>query len=92
MTAKKEPVGTKLKELFAELGVHPPTSCHCTAWINQMNTWGIDGCHENRGAILGHLTDASRKVGWLQMAKVGLRGYLTTASLLDKAIAMASQS
>ncbi len=90
-STEPEPVGTKLKELFEELGVTPPSGCSCTAWINKMNGVGVKGCKgENRAEILAHLSNASKKASWLQMAKIGLAGYLTVESLLDEAIRRAS--
>ena len=83
---RKEPVGTRLKEIIKECGVVQPENCSCQKMASQMDIWGLDGCEANRPAIIKHLNEATSKSSWLDMVKVAARGYLSTGAMLDEAI------
>lgn len=68
----QEGPGTELKELLTSLGLTEAASgCMggCGGFAAQMNLWGVQGCRENRDAIIRRLNDESKKVGWLDKLK-----------------------
>ena len=81
-----EPVGSMLHAILAECGIKPPTCPECEAWRQTMDEGGIEYARVQRRAIIKRLKDASANVGWLQMAKVAARGFLTVEQILDAAI------
>lgn len=83
-------VGSKISEILAECGIAKPNCGECRAWIDRMNAWGIQGCEKNRSSIIARLDSEAKKASWIQWARVGAKGYLSSASLLDEAIKRAT--
>lgn len=81
--------GTALRSIFQELGISEGSSCQCDEYASIMDLWGSDGCEERIDEITEHLN--SQSVSWFDILKVGLGGYLTTKSLVEKAIRLSRQ-
>lgn len=81
-----EPVGDRLHDVLEECGIPAKRDCGCTAWIRQMNAWGVAGCEQHRAEIRNRLSEAASEATLIQKAKVGLHGYFTLDSLIDEAI------
>lgn len=79
-------VGTELVKLLHELGITPKTDCQCASRAMEMNGWGIEGCERNEGLILQWLEEGYHKATWLEVFKVGSRGYFSFASILQEAV------
>jgi hypothetical protein len=82
-TTKNNP-GTCLRLIFKKLKVYEGDSCGCDAYVLQMNLWGTEGCVERVKDIVTHLN--SQSITWFTIAKVALGGFLTTESIVLKAI------
>jgi hypothetical protein len=91
-SSSKEPVGTKLAEIIAEVGIQQPQGCSCRTMQGAMDSWGIDGCRQHRREILTHLAEASDNASWLDFARMASRGIFSCGQLLDEAIRRASSA
>ena len=59
--------GDYLAKLIARLGFKRTSGCYsCDGMIGKMNAWGVDGCRENRTAIVEHLRTAYHSTTWLE--------------------------
>jgi len=63
--------GTELKNLLASIGL-TPQGCNCNSRVQQMNKWGIEGCRQNREAIINWLREEEKKRGWGEKLKAGV--------------------
>lgn len=79
--------GSHLKLILQDIGIATESQCGCDAYAMQMNLWGTMGCIINRQEIIDHLN--SQSIGWMDMARVALAGYLTTGALVDECITRA---
>jgi hypothetical protein len=84
--------GTKLKELFSEIGIKRPGCLSCGGLAYKMDIWGPDGCRERFAEIEQKLEEAAVTASWKEKLTVGLHGYFTVASLINEAIRRAEES
>lgn len=89
---KKEPVGTHVAEILKECGIDRPACGGCSAWVNEMDYWGVEGCTTNRSQIIARLNEQSHETTWIDLAKVALKGYMSSGAILDEAIKRATNS
>lgn len=58
-------VGTHLKLLLKELGINSDLCGEgCGSFAAQMDAWGIEGCQQNREAILERLRQRYKETSW----------------------------
>lgn len=76
--------GTCLKAILQELGVSEGKDCRCDEYATKMDEWGTEGCTLRIPEIVAHLN--SQSISWFDMAKIALGGYLTTRSIVEKAM------
>lgn len=89
----REPVGDRLKDIFADAGIEMPPGCSCEAWRHKMNAWGTEGCERNRAKIVEYLTAVSEKAKvslWDKVKIVWATKATTVDGLLDEAIRRAA--
>lgn len=82
-------VGSRLKEMLAQLGF--ATCGSCKKWAAEMDRWGTAGCLEQRGRILERLREQEKRAGIFAKLRAGglavLNGLpLSAEGLLDEAI------
>ncbi len=87
-------IGTELAALLKEYGITPHKSCGCEAFAARMDAWGLDGCDENRPAILKKLREGYDSAATLAKAKAGVialaKGLpLTLEGMLEEATSRA---
>lgn len=70
--APREPVGSRLKALLAQLGLPADGCWGCGSLASQMDRWGAEGCRENRDQILGWLRQQQAKLGWAATVKAAV--------------------
>lgn len=58
-------VGTHLEKLISQIGIQPNAACSCVSLKSRMNAWEIQGCRDNREAILLELRANAAQYGWL---------------------------
>lgn len=81
-----EPVGDKLHEILTECGIKRPVCGECAKWRRNMNEWGVDGCEQNKEAILNRLRQEAGASSWIEKIKVAGHGYLSVESILTEAV------
>tara|TARA_Y100001938_G_scaffold140962_1_gene209995 strand:- start:3620 stop:5002 length:1383 start_codon:yes stop_codon:yes gene_type:complete len=54
-----EGVGTELHKMIPKFLERP--GCSCKSWAKKMNIWGVEGCTNNKQAIIDHLVAESNK-------------------------------
>ena len=82
----REPVGTKLAEILKECGIQQASNCSCKPFQAQMDSWGVEGCQTNRQGILDHLASQASGISWGDVARLAVKGYFSSETLLDEAI------
>lgn len=76
--------GSALRIILEDSGIKEPVDCDCKEYAAQMDFWGTVGCLERRDEIVAHLNEQT--VSWLDMAKLALKGYISTTHLVTTAI------
>lgn len=61
--------GTHLHLLISELGGKPTSGCGCTAYAQQMDSWGVEKCREQRAEIVEHLRKAYKGTSYAELTK-----------------------
>lgn len=63
--------GSNLLQLTSDLEMKPTSTCDCVSRAKQMDEWGVDGCREHHGEIIGWLKESFKEVSWADT----FRGY-----------------
>lgn len=91
--------GTELSKLIKELQLKREKNCGCAQMAAQMNVWGIEGCQNNREAILEQLQKNYQKITYKEIRELiviawrhlrWLNIFHPLESMLDEAIRRAS--
>ncbi len=86
--------GEELTQILANsFGVVAGSSCDCKAKARIMNSWGVEGCRENREEIIKWITDNQERWGWKEKIQVGIENgvqiekpVLVKKNLLEKTL------
>jgi len=70
--APAEGPGTELVAIFKAAGASSD-QCGgvCQQWIDQINTWGVEGCRKNRQAIINRIKEAAYKTWVTEQIRIG---------------------
>lgn len=69
-TIHREGPGTELLAITSELGIVAKPNCSCKATAAKMDSWGIEGCEQNRDWIVQQMEANAAKWSWLEKLQI----------------------